>query len=202
MSAVEEMNVLSVFETSGWKIRTVVQNDEILYCAKDICKSLCLSRNAHKEKLKALDHDEIQEARSSGPLGGTQITKFVTEAGLYKMILWSKGAKTAGHPAHKFVRWITHEVLPQIRKNGVYQLTKELLETKNELALASNNNTFLRNNRLFYIAWSIMTNNPRNYYAVKRLMSNRQHMLRWFESTPYVKPQYVQTVRTLIQNLP
>jgi prophage antirepressor-like protein len=195
----EEINIVSLFEQGGFKIRTVVENGETLYCAKDICKSLCLGESAHKKKIRALDPDETMGCRLSTPLRGTQTLTFVTEPGLYKMILWSKGAKTQGHPAHQFVRWIVHDVLPQIRQN----LGQRLAEKDTQLTQATTDNTFLRNNRLYHIAWSILANNPRNYYQVKNLMSDphTENMLRWEHNTPYVKPEYIQTVRNFIQNL-
>jgi len=205
-----EINIVSLFEQEGFKIRTVVENGETLYCAKDICKSICLGESAHKKKLRALDPDEVMGCPVGTPSRGTQTLSFVTEPGLYKMLLWSKGAKTQGHPAHRFVRWVTHDVLPQIRQTGVYNLEQRLAEKETQLTQATtnngvlrNNNTFLRNNRLYHIAWSILSNNPGNYNQVKTLMQpyHRQYMLQWEHNTPYVKPEFVQTVRTLIQNL-
>ena len=137
MSTEVNTNIAANIEKEGFRIRTVVQNDETLYAAKDICKCLGLGKSAHKKKLKTLDTDEKKRAQVSTPSSGMQNVMFVTEPGLYKMILWSQGAKKEGTPAHSFVRWITHDVLPQIRKNGMYKLENDLLLKQAELELAT-----------------------------------------------------------------
>ena len=123
----------------------------------------------------------------------------LTEPGLLTLILSCPKSRQHGTGPWRYRRWVTHEVLPSIHRTGEYRTT--IARLTQELAQATNNNTFLRNNRLYYIAWGILPNNPQNYYRVKTLMSTRRGMLKWDNSTPYVKPQYVQTVRNLMQTL-
>ena len=190
------MNIASIIQKEGFQIRTVVENGETLYCAKDICKSLCLGERAHIKKLKALDPDEIRSTPVMHPLGGTQITKFITEPGLYKMILWSKGAKTPGHPAHRFARWVCHDVLPQIRKTGVYRLEQQLLEVTNELEETTGrlDNVrdelhYVESNRLYKVAYSIQSvrnRGSRAYQFVIQRARNFQQCLEWRENVPFI----------------
>jgi len=203
-----EINIVKLFEKQGFTIRTAIENGETLYCAKDICKSICLGESTHRKKLRALDPDEVRGCLIETPLGGTQTLSFVTEPGLYKMLLWSRGAKTPGHPAHRFTRWVTHDVLPQIRKNGIYKLEKRLkqMEQKHKHVLVEKETRikFLKENRLYHIAWDFLECNSRNFNRVKELMKpdHRKIMLDWEDGrTPYVMPQYVRAVRNLIQTL-
>ena len=189
------MNIASIIQKEGFQIRTVVENGETLYCAKDICKSLCLGERAHIKKLKALDPDEIRSTPVMHPLGGTQITKFITEPGLYKMILWSKGAKTTGHPAHRFARWVCHDVLPQIRKTGVYRLEQQLLEVTNELEETTGHLDnvrdelqFVESNRLYKVAFSMPSVRARrnSYQFVKQRIRYFRESLEWRENVPFI----------------
>ena len=57
----------------------------------------------------------------------------VTEPGLYSIILTCRDATIQGTPAHAFRRWVTHEVLPCIRRDKEYRLREQLaLETREE----------------------------------------------------------------------
>lgn len=85
---------------------------EPLWVAKDICKALEIED--HRSAIRKLDADEkgVQDLPS---LGGNQKTSVVTEAGLYNLIFRSNKPE-----AKPFKRWVTHEVLPTIRKTGSY----------------------------------------------------------------------------------
>ena len=204
------MNIASIIQKEGFQIRTVVENGETLYCAKDICKSLCLGESAHKKKIRALDPDEVGGCQLGTPLGGTQTLTFVTEPGLYKMILWSKGAKTPGHPAHKFTRWVTHEVLPQIRKNGVYRLEQQLFEVTNELEETTGrlDNVrdelhYVESNRLYKVAYSIQSvrnRGSRAYQFVIQRARNFQQCLEWRENVPFIIRGQEHVVRAFLNN--
>ena len=91
------------------KVRTLFQNNEILFVAADVCKVLDLSNPT--KAVSRLDADE----RANLKLGRQGSTNVVTEAGLYNLVLASRKPE-----AKNFKRWITHEVIPQIRKTGQY----------------------------------------------------------------------------------
>lgn len=106
------------FENLG--LRTLQKNGEPWLVAADICKAL-----AHSDTSKALarlDDDEKGTTNVRTP-GGPQDLLIVSESGLYKLIFTSRLPK-----ANEFRRWVTHEVLPAIRKTGRYALG----ETQND----------------------------------------------------------------------
>ena len=104
------MNDLQIFNNEEFgEVRTVVLNSEPMFCLADVCKSLDI-KNA-TDVAKRLDDDE----RTRLNLGRQGETNFVTESGLYAVILRSDKPN-----AKKFRKWITGEVLPSIRKTGSY----------------------------------------------------------------------------------
>ena len=199
--------MLTVFENEGFQVRTVTVDDETLFVAADLAEALGLTTRRLRQKWYELDDDE-KGGRKISTLGGEQTMNVVTEPGLINLILSCPKSRQKDTGPWRYRRWVTHEVLPSIHRTGEYRTTiarlrQELAQATNNSGVLRNKNTFLRNNRLYHIAWGILANNPGNYYRVKTLMKpdHRQYMLQWEESTPYVKPDFVQTVRTLIQNL-
>ncbi|ALC92084.1 antirepressor [Bacillus sp. FJAT-18017] len=106
-----------VFNYSGHDVRTAVRNGEPWFIAKDVCEVLEIGNPS--EALKRLDEDEKALISTEGFRGSVNI---VNEPGLYTLILGSRKTE-----AKQFKRWITHEVIPSIRKNGAY-MTGETLE--------------------------------------------------------------------------
>lgn len=115
-----------VFDYHGKQVRTVrLKSGDPGFVAKDVCDVLEISK--HRDAVARLDEDE------GGPvivdtLGGPQEMTAITESGLYSLIMMSRKPE-----AKSFKRWVTHEVLPSIRKHGVYA-TEELLNDP-ELAI-------------------------------------------------------------------
>ena len=114
------MEEIKVFENEQFgELRTVNQNGEPWFVAADGCKALDLG-DTHKA-VERLEDDE--KGRNSIPTrGGNQEMTTVSEAGLYSLVLGSRKPE-----AKAFKRWITHEVIPTIRKHGMYA-TPETLE--------------------------------------------------------------------------
>ena len=105
------MNDLQIFKNSEFgEIRTVTVNEEPMFCLIDICKALEI-KNA-TDVAKRLDEDELTRLNLGSRAGETN---FITESGLYAVILRSDKPN-----AKKFRKWVTSEVLPSIRKNGGY----------------------------------------------------------------------------------
>jgi prophage antirepressor-like protein len=109
---------LQVFGYEGKEIRVDMgDNGEPRFVAADVCGVLELGNVT--EALRGLDEDEKMTLRTaeghSGTRGGAQKMNVVTESGLYSLILRSRKPE-----AKQFKRWITHEVLPSIRKTGEY----------------------------------------------------------------------------------
>lgn len=119
----QQLNSLKVFENKEFgKVRTIMTDGEPLFVAKDVCDILGLSNS--RKALTRLDEDE-KGVTLSDTLGGKQNLSVVNEYGLYNLVLASRKPE-----AKAFKRWITHEVIPAIRKHGGYltpDKTEELL---------------------------------------------------------------------------
>ena len=74
-----------------------------------------------------LDEDDVSLAYVTDSMGRRQQTNIVNESGLYNVILRSDKPE-----AKKFKRWVTHEVLPQIRRHGAYITTSKIEEIMND----------------------------------------------------------------------
>ena len=104
------MNELKLFENEEFgKVRVLEIENEPWFVAKDVCDILELSNPS--VALKNLDEDE----RTKLNLGRQGNTNLINESGLYALIVRSRKPE-----AKKFRKWITSEVLPSIRKYGVY----------------------------------------------------------------------------------
>ena len=104
------MNELKLFENEEFgKVRVLEIENEPWFVAKDVCDILELSNPS--VALKNLDEDE----RTKFNLGRQGNTNLINESGLYALIVRSRKPE-----AKKFRKWITSEVLPSIRKHGVY----------------------------------------------------------------------------------
>lgn len=104
------MSDLEIFKNEEFgEIRTVMKDGEPMFCLVDICKALEISNPS--KVAQRLDDDE----RTKFELGRAGETNFITESGLYAVILRSDKPN-----ARKFRKWITSEVLPSIRKTGSY----------------------------------------------------------------------------------
>lgn len=101
------------------KIRTLMIDGEPWFVAKDICAALELGTTS--KALERLDEDE-KGVNSILTLGGNQNISVVSESGLYSLVLGSRKKE-----AKAFKRWVTHEVIPSIRKHGAY-LTPQKIE--------------------------------------------------------------------------
>lgn len=121
------MNELQIFNNSEFgQIRTVTKDNEPWFVASDICKALDLSNPTMA--MERLDDDEKSKL-NLGLSGGA--TNCVNEFGLYNLVLASRkqGAK-------EFKRWITHEVIPSIRKSGGYIAGQEQMSDAELMAKA------------------------------------------------------------------
>lgn len=111
------MSNLQIFKNEDFgEVRVVELNKEPWFVATDICKALDIKNVT--QAINRLDEDE----RSMFNIGRQGETNIVNEYGLYNLILSSRKPE-----AKKFKRWITHEVIPSIRKHGAY-MTPEKIE--------------------------------------------------------------------------
>ena len=114
------MTDLQTFTNAAFgKVRILYEDGKPLFCGADACKAL-----GYKNQSKALnDHCKGVTKRYIPTGGGKQQTNFLPEGDLYRLITHSKLPS-----AEKFERWVFDEVLPSIRKNGMYGADPEELE--------------------------------------------------------------------------
>lgn len=112
------MQELQIFKNNEFgEIRTVTKNNEPWFVAIDVCNALDLKNPT--VSVGRLDEDEVTKFNLGGLSGESNI---VSEYGLYNLILASRKKE-----AKKFKRWITHDVIPTIRKHGAY-MSSEVIE--------------------------------------------------------------------------
>ena len=108
---------MQLYSYGGRHVRIIELDGEVWLVAKDVCDILGLTNPTMA--IQELDDDEKMTLSNSeghsGKRGGAQSYNVINEAGLYKLTF--KSRKPA---AKEFTRWVTHEVLPSIRKTGSY----------------------------------------------------------------------------------
>lgn len=109
------MNQLQTFNFSNQSVRVVLKNGEPWWCAKDVCDIIGL--NNGRQAVVKLDEDERDAVILNDAIGREQSFTVINESGLYNLILRSNKPE-----AKTFRKWVTSEVLPQIRKTGSYSL--------------------------------------------------------------------------------
>lgn len=119
-------NEIQLFEFEGNSFRALADGNEVMFVASDIAK--LLGYGSAKDMARNLDSDE-KGMHQVPTLGGLQNMTVLTESGLYRAILNREAAYVKNPEAKAFVkrfqRWVTHEVLPQIRRTGGYIPTSE-----------------------------------------------------------------------------
>ena len=113
------MNCIQVFKNDQFGTIRAMRGDdgEPMFVAKDVCTALGLGNS--RQALSRLDEDEKGVISTDTP-GGEQKMQAVNEAGLYVLVLGSKKPE-----AKAFKRWVTHEVLPAIRRDGGYMVARD-----------------------------------------------------------------------------
>lgn len=99
-------------------VRAMSLNDEPWFVAKDVCDVLGIKTNHLREDGRGLDDDEVMNL-PNWEVGG-KAPLIVSEAGFYKLVMRSRKPE-----AKAFQRWVTHEVLPAIRRTGGYMVAAQ-----------------------------------------------------------------------------
>ena len=113
------MNEIKIFEYRPTNVpfplvvRTIQKDGEPWFVLKDVCQVLGISN--HKMTAQRLDKDEVSQTDLTDSLGRQQETTIINESGLYNVILRSDKPE-----AKPFRKWVTSEVLPTIRRHGMY----------------------------------------------------------------------------------
>lgn len=113
------MNTPQIFNFEQNEVRTILVNDEPYFVGKDVAEILGYERADNAVRNHVDEEDKLTHQISAS--GQNRNMTIINESGLYSLILKSKLPS-----AKKFKRWVTSEVLPQIRKHGMYA-TDELL---------------------------------------------------------------------------
>ena len=109
--------MLTDLEFEGQGVRMVAREVEPWFVAVDVCRVLEIQKP--ENAFARLDDDE-KDTHTVGTLGGPQKMTIINESGLYSLILTSR--KPA---ARRFKKWVTSEVLPTLRRTGVYMMTPD-----------------------------------------------------------------------------
>lgn len=120
------MNQLQNFNFNNLQVRTVLIENEPWFVAKDVADILEYSDT--QAMTRRLDKEDIMTDKLSGM---NMKSTIINESGLYEAIIGSKKKD-----ARKFKRWITHEVLPRIRKHGAYMTDSKAQDVLNGSGLA------------------------------------------------------------------
>lgn len=111
---------LQEFFFESQQIRVITKNEEPWFILSDVCKILEIGNS--RDVSRRLEDDE-KGVVIIDTLGGPQKITIISEAGLYQVVLLSRKPS-----AKQFKRWVTHEVLPQIRKHGAYMTSSKIEE--------------------------------------------------------------------------
>ena len=126
------MNSIEIFKNERFgEIRVAGTSDEPLFCLADVCRAIGIS-NVGNVKSR-LDDDDVRLTDTTDSLGRTQQINFVTESGLYDVII-----RSDSEIAKPFRKWITSEVLPSIRKTGKYDIADKKQSLTSDRIMAAN----------------------------------------------------------------
>lgn len=122
------MSELKIFSNPDFgEIRTLNIDGEPWFVASDVCKALDIDPTSTRR----LDDDEKNTLRLTQGIPGNPNVTVVNEPGLYTLVLGSRKPE-----AKAFKRWITHEVIPSIRKHGGYVAGQEHMSDEELMAKA------------------------------------------------------------------
>lgn len=107
------MSAIEVFSAGNWSVRTVLVDGEPWFVAADVCS--CLGIVNGRDAVARLDPDAVGTTDIIDRLSRAQQVRVVSEAGLYELIFQSRRPE-----AREFRRWVTSDVLPEIRRTGSY----------------------------------------------------------------------------------
>lgn len=116
MTSTKSTSVFS-FESRA-DIRAIIIDGAPWFIALDVCHAIGIANN--RDALLKLDDDEKNTVALTDGKRGNPNTLIISESGLYTLILRCRDAVTPGTIPYRFRKWVTSEVLPQIRKTGRY----------------------------------------------------------------------------------
>ena len=112
-------NKLTVFNYNNNEVRVIEQNGESWFVGKDVAEALGYERTRDALRAHVDKEDKLTRRITAPSNGGYSDVILINEPGVYSLIFSSKLPS-----AKEFKRWVTHEVLPDIRKHGMYLTDK------------------------------------------------------------------------------
>ncbi len=132
-------NELKVFNYENNEVRTTIKDGEIWWVAKDVCD--VFGETNRNRAMQSLSDDEKGYTQMATPKG-VQKLAIINETGLYSLLFAMRPTKARGvsntminerlNKLNNFKRWVTHEVLPSIRKHGAYITSAKMEELMND----------------------------------------------------------------------
>lgn len=129
------MNNLQIFNYKGKEVRTVEKDGQPWWVLKDVCE---VFGDTNYRRISAKLDDEEKGVSQIATPGGSQNMTIINESGLYSALFSMRPEKARGvtdeyitertENLRSFKRWVTHEVLPSIRKHGAYMTPEKLHE--------------------------------------------------------------------------
>ncbi len=162
------MAAITIFSHNAFgQVRTLMRDGEPWFIAADVCRALEISNS--RDAVARLDDDERNTvALTDGTPGNPNMT-IVSEPGLYALVLGSRKPE-----ARAFKRWVTHEIIPAIRRTGGY-IAGEGSMTDDELMaralLMANEKIRQRDERINHLA----TDNSRLEVENQRLLPKAEY---------------------------
>lgn len=124
------MNDLQLFKFEHQPVRVVLIDGDPWFVLSDLCRALGIANVGNV--VARLHEDDIRQTDVTDTLSRSQLTKVVNESGMYEVVIRSDKKEAA-----RFRRWVTHKVLPEIRRTGSYShmpAAPVALPSKKELA--------------------------------------------------------------------
>lgn len=121
------MNEMQIFSNPAFgQVRTAGTPDNPLFCLADVCNAVELTNpSSVKGRLDKEDVQLVDLHALNYKMVGNSMATFINESGFYDVLLFSTSPKVK-----PFRRWVTHEVLPSIRKTGQYSVAQPSLNDK------------------------------------------------------------------------
>lgn len=166
------MSNIQIFNYQSNEVRTVEMDGEPWFVLKDVCTVLGISHIT--DTAKRMDEDEVGQTEVIDSMGRKQSTYIINESGLYNVILRSDKPE-----AKPFRKWVTSEVLPQIRKTGSYMLPKMTKEMQaiflldNRTAQLDQRVTALENNSVIDYGQQQTLKNAVNHRVVTEVLGGK-----------------------------
>ena len=171
------MNEMQVFTNEQFgQVRTILIDGNPWFVATDVCQALEINRTQSRR----LDEDEKGVYSTHTP-GGEQNLLYVNESGLYTLVIGSRKPE-----AKQFKRWITHEVIPTIRKHGAY-MTDSVLDQ------------FLEQPEMIYSLAETLVSERDLREKLQRQLDEAQPKLKFFDA--YIDPHGCTCLRNVAKLL-